>query len=143
MKISLIKFGRIKYEEIGVLTEHYAKRIKPFCPFENYAVKEDKKSIATASLALKTQFVISCDERGRLMDSLSFSKQLLTWIETYPKGIAFIVGGSYGHPPEVTSLAKEQIALAKMVLTSDLAYLMLMEQIYRAFNIANGTPYHH
>jgi 23S rRNA (pseudouridine1915-N3)-methyltransferase len=59
------------------------------------------------------------------------------------KELIFVIGGPYGFPEEVYEKATSKISLSKMTFPHQLARLLCIEQIYRAFTILNGEPYHH
>lgn len=88
-----------------------------------------------------SEYVILLDERGRSMSSVEFS-QYLERISVQ-KPIAIIIGGAYGVDDSVTQRADNVISLSNMVFPHMLVRLILIEQLYRAQEIARGGPYHH
>ncbi len=132
----------------------YSEKIARFCDFELIRIKspplargqkeqkiqEEAKSILSK---LKDQdHLILFDERGKTSDSLDFSKQFQTAMDSNPKRIVFLIGGAFGVSDKVQDRANKKIALSKMVMNHHVALVAALEQIYRAFTIQNGIPYH-
>lgn len=82
-------------------------------------------------------YTLALSEEGSQIDSVTFAKM----IEKYPD-ISFIIGGAFGLSEEVKKKADYVLSLSKMTLPHELAYLVLVEQIYRAERILEGHPYH-
>lgn len=82
------------------------------------------------------------DERGVLMDSLSFAKDVLGQAQRNSVDLAFVVGGDEGLSPQVRQRAHKTLSLSPLVLPHRLARLVLIEQLYRGFTILRGEPYH-
>lgn len=80
---------------------------------------------------------ILLDERGRMMSSIAFSKYLTPRLRT-----RFVIGGSEGVSEKIRQHAEEILSFSPMTFTHEHIRLLLMEQIYRAFSISKGTPYH-
>jgi len=78
------------------------------------------------------------DERGREFSSVGFAQFLKD-----KDSIDFVIGGSFGVSAEVKETAKGSIALSKMTLTHEMARLLFLEQLYRAYTILKGKEYHH
>jgi 23S rRNA (pseudouridine1915-N3)-methyltransferase len=84
---------------------------------------------------------IALDERGASMTSPEFSRRLERWLAA-GRPVAFLIGGATGLAPEVREAADHTLSLSEMVLPHKLAVLVIAEQIYRAGEIARGSPYH-
>lgn len=85
--------------------------------------------------------VILLDERGELLSSLQFSQKLTSAMAT--KEVIFVIGGAYGVDDDFREKADLSLSLSRMVFPHQIARLVLVEQIYRAFAISRNLPYHH
>ena len=110
---------------------------------------EDKKGggqKAEAELLLKSipkgAVIVTLDERGKLLNSPEFSKQLAGWRDNGAPCVCFVIGGADGLIKELRSQAHASISFGKMVWPHMLARVMLCEQLYRAVSILAGSPYH-
>jgi 23S rRNA (pseudouridine1915-N3)-methyltransferase len=90
---------------------------------------------------LPDDYVVVLDERGEEFDSVRFARWLGQRIED-ARRLVFVVGGAEGLSPELRSGASLQLRLSALTLQHDLALLLLSEQIYRAYTILAGRPYH-
>ncbi len=132
----------------------YAKKIRPFGPFEIKEIKPKKhgrdqadfKKSAESQLLLgqiKDQdLVVLLDEKGKDLDSMEFSKRLTRWQNSGKKRLVFVIGGAYGVSEEIKSRAQESIRLSSLTMNHWMAQAVLLEQIYRAHAIQKGLPYH-
>lgn len=147
MKLRLVKIGRIAHPEIRVLCERYAERLAAFIKVEIHELKDDSTFSRAGErwdLATPGHLLIALDERGKLGDSRQLAAQLRGHIDNPTvKSLTFLVGGPMGLPDSWRQTATALQSLTPMTLTSDMAWLLLTEQIYRALNILKGTPYHH
>ena len=156
MLIQLITVGKIKEPHLLPALETYEKRLSPFCKFslnslpavklpENPSPKEIQKALATESIsiqkAVKGAFLPLCIE-GKLFSSEEFSELLTQKLPLSYSSVSFVIGSSFGLDEQLKSSAKWKISLSSMTFPHALAAVMLMEQIYRAFQIAQNTRYH-
>ncbi|MDO5530634.1 23S rRNA (pseudouridine(1915)-N(3))-methyltransferase RlmH [Sutterella sp.] len=86
-------------------------------------------------------FVIVLDEHGRDLTTTEFAKSLAGWMSEADR-LVFVIGGPDGLSPEVKGLARATMRLSAMTLPHALARVLLTEQIYRAWSISAGHPYH-
>ena len=110
---------------------------------------EDKKgggSTAEALLLRKAipdgAFLMTMDERGRVMTSPEFANKLAGWRDNSQRDLAIVIGGADGIAPDLRAEADFSLSFGKMVWPHMLARVMLTEQLYRAANILSGGPYH-
>lgn len=101
--------------------------------------REGGKLLARAG---KGSYLVVLAEKGKSFDSLSFSKWLETMAINGRPDITFIVGGSAGLDEEVFNKGDMLMSLSPMTFPHQLARLVLIEQIYRAFSLLKGSPYH-
>ena len=145
MKIRLIKIGRVK-KEFKDLIETYQQRLKTFSKIE--IVEYKNNSIAKKNIlefqSKENGLVICLNEKGKQVSSQNLADEITNYRSNSTiKYVNYIVGDPYGLPREITDIAQSSWSLSKLTFPSDIAWLLLVEQIYRAFNIIQGTPYHH
>lgn len=88
-------------------------------------------------------YLILLDERGREYSSVEFARKVQHWQTLRNKKIIFLIGGAYGFDKSVYNRMNDMFSLSKMTLSHQLVRLVFMEQLYRAFSILHGDPYHH
>lgn len=86
--------------------------------------------------------VILLDERGKDVSSEDVARILIKASDDGTP-LCFVVGGPFGHGAAVTQRADEAVRVSRMVLNHSVAYIVLAEQLYRAWTIVRGEPYHH
>lgn len=138
------------------IAEDYKKRISRYMSFEEINVKEEKY-LKTSSLEIvkekeakrilskitKDDFLVLMDERGDVKDSKSLARFIDLNAINGIKRIVFVIGGAYGSHESLFKEARLTLSLSKMILPHDMAKIILLEQIYRAFTIIKGEPYSH
>jgi len=102
-------------------------------------LERESERIAAALPAACTRIVL--DERGTMLDSVRFARELQRW-RGAGKDLAFLIGGADGLSPRVKAAALATISLSSMTLPHGLARVLLAEQLYRAHTIATAHPYH-
>jgi 23S rRNA (pseudouridine1915-N3)-methyltransferase len=89
------------------------------------------------------EYVITLDERGRLVTSEQMAELLAQAGEQGSPCLTFCIGGPFGHGPQVAARANDSISLSKCVMNHAVAHVVLAEQLYRAWTILRNEPYHH
>lgn len=156
MKIQLLVIGKTDEAYLTEGVEKYAKRLKHYVPFEikvipdlknRKALTEEQQKKAEGDLLLmqlqQGDDIILLDENGTRHDSVSFSKTLERLMNSGSKRLIFIIGGPYGFSEAVYARAKSKISLSPMTFSHQMVRLIFIEQLYRAFTILKGEPYHH
>ena len=145
LSISIFAVGKLKERFWKDACAEYLKRLGGYAKVTVREIPDSNKEREAESLlaALPDQGpIILLDIRGKEVSSEALSKK----IETYALGgtsqIAFIIGGSDGVTKEVRERATERISFGPITLPHNLARVVLLEQIYRAFKIARHEPYH-
>lgn len=154
-RLKIIAVTENKEKWIQSATELYQEKIEHFAKCEVVAIKPYKAARAATAEKVKKEseailkkidskdYIILCDEKGKSYSSTNFSAHLQKTIETNSsKTITFIIGGAYGVSDELRAQAQEKLKLSDMVMNHYVAHTVLMEQIYRAFTIVKGLPYH-
>lgn len=157
MKIKIYAIGKIKdFYKLGA--DEYVKRLSSYCKIEIVELKDEslpekpsKKEIQKA-IDLEGKRVVAQLKEGEYLISLDLNKKEYTSeefaafiskkLESHGANISFVIGGSYGLSEELKSRVNASICLSKMTFPHQLARLILLEQIYRAFKILNNETYH-
>lgn len=134
MKLKLLSIGKTKESWLEEAIGEYLKRLP--CPFEFHLFKDRPKLVEAAQ---KERRLILLDPQGDQLTSEAFSKFLIKEIELGGATACFVIGDADGLPPE---LKGSKISLSKLTFTHQMARLILLEQVFRAFEIDRGSPYH-
>jgi 23S rRNA (pseudouridine1915-N3)-methyltransferase len=156
MTIKLIAIGKTDNKAIIDLIEEYSKRLNFYIKFEQEIIPDLKntKSLSEAlqkekegELILKklvpSDELILLDEQGKSYTSLDFSQYIQKKMNSGLKQLIFVIGGPYGFSDQVYSRANGKVSLSKMTFSHQMIRPFFIEQIYRAFTILRGEPYHH
>jgi 23S rRNA (pseudouridine1915-N3)-methyltransferase len=156
MKIVFLTIGKTINKHLIELQNDYQERLKHYIPFDYIAIPELKNNRnlteaeqkeKEADLILKafepTDEIILLDENGKLYGSVDFSDFISKKIMGNQKRIVFVVGGPYGFSQRVYNRANGLISLSKMTFSHQMVRIIFAEQLYRAFTILRGEPYHH
>jgi 23S rRNA (pseudouridine1915-N3)-methyltransferase len=153
MRITVVCVGRLKERYWQDAAAEYLKRLKPYARVEIVEVPDqdvtadEPRALAAEAVTIARVLpegapVVTLDIGGKARSS----EQLAEWIEqmgTSGKShIAFVIGGAAGLHADVRERADECISLGPMTLPHQLARVVLLEQLYRAFRIIRGEPYH-
>ena len=111
------------------------------------ALSKDQIKAKEGELILKnirpTDDLILLDEHGKEYTSVELAKVIQEKISYTGKDMVFVIGGAYGFSPEVYSRANSKISLSRMTFSHQMVRAIFAEQLYRAFTIMKGEPYHH
>ena len=156
MKITLLTVGKTDKDWVKDGLDIYVSRLKHYIPFSVVEIPELKNVSALTKDQIKTREgelilknvrptddLILMDERGRQYTSVELSKVLQDKISYIGKDIVFVIGGAYGFSEAVYNRANSKISLSKMTFSHQMVRAIFAEQIYRAFTIMRGEPYHH
>ncbi len=152
MKISLFIVGKTTFPYVQQGIEDYTKRLGRWVEFDISVIKDSK--LQHADLIKKQEaeylnariqeqdFVILLDERGTQYSSEKFASKISDW-QIHHKRIVFVIGGAYGFDKNIYDRANATISFSAMTFSHQIIRLMFMEQLYRAYTIIHGLPYHH
>lgn len=140
MKIHLGAIGKLKEPYFVAAEEEYRKRLRPYCTL---TVHEAKDEVALLRALPDGAHLYVFDERGDALTSTQFA-ELLAAEAQHGAGtpIALLVGGADGHSDAVRKRAKKLIAFGRLTIAHRLVRILVLEQLYRAFKINRGEPYH-
>ncbi len=143
MKIKIAWIGKTKEAAIQILTDDYLKRIARYAEVSGLVVKDEAAILNLAHVERQKERhrLIVLDSRGRQFSS----EELAQWLEreqiqSIP--LLFAIGGADGFSETTRREAALTLSLGKMTLPHELARVVLLEQIYRAFTILKNHPYH-
>lgn len=145
MKIKIAWIGKTKEPAIASLTKEYLKRISRYAQVEGLALRDEADLLAKCGAAGKSDSkstLVLMDSRGKEFSSEQFAKFLGDYQDRNPLPLVFAIGGADGFDADARSRAQHVISLGKMTLAHELARVVLLEQVYRAFTILKGHPYH-
>lgn len=145
MKIKIAWIGKTKEPAIESLTAEYVKRISRFAEVTAVAVKDEGAILSLAKgerQAMKERHkLVLLDSRGKQLSSEELA-QFLDREQLNAIPLLFAIGGSDGFSEEARRQAAFTLSLGKMTLPHELARVVLVEQVYRAFTILKNHPYH-
>ena len=144
MKLTIAWIGKTKNPAIQSLTDEYVKRLRQFAEVEGVSLKDE-----TALLKLcgrdgrgARSGLILFDSRGKQLSSEEFAQFLRERQERNPAPLVFAIGPADGFSETALKQADSAVSLGKMTIAHELARIVVLEQIYRAFTILKGHPYH-
>lgn len=158
MRITLITVGKIKEKYFTGAIEEYSKRLSRYCKLDiieladektpdnasdalNEQIKE-KEGLRILSVIPDNSYVIALAIEGKQLDSVELSEKISKLGVDGNSNIVFIIGGSLGLHRSVIKRADYLLSFSKMTFPHQLMRVILLEQIYRSYRIANNEPYH-
>jgi 23S rRNA (pseudouridine1915-N3)-methyltransferase len=136
-KIKIVSIGGWKEPWLSAAVEEYSRRLRPNLSIEWIHPKDNTQLL---QLAEKADRPVALDPNGKLRSSPDFSTWLIDAFEKRGCRLTLLIGGPDGLPEELQ--VAEKISLSPLTFTHQLTRLILMEQLYRALEIARGSPYH-
>jgi 23S rRNA (pseudouridine1915-N3)-methyltransferase len=156
MKITLLVVGKTDAAYLQEGMDIYLKRLPHYINFSFEVIPDIKKGKNTNPEIQKNkegELILSklgpvkelhlFDEKGKSYASVEFSKFIEKKMISGPKELLFVIGGPYGFSKEVYQRATSKISLSRMTFSHQMVRLLCIEQIYRAFTLLKGEPYHH
>lgn len=151
MRFRLIWVGKTKDEHIRSLVEEYLKRLKRFVRCEVTALEPGRARGVFEGIedegrrilsALRTEgLTILLDVEGQEWSSAGLAAEVEKWQNAGMKDVAFVIGGHNGVSAEVAKRANVRWSLSRLTLTHEMARVVLVEQLYRAYTIIHRLPY--
>ena len=156
VNLTLITVGRTDVKWVREGLELYTSRLKHYVPFSVTEIPELKKVSALTEQQIKEKEgelilkligpqdrVVLLDERGRTFRSAEWAAWMEKTMSSGSKNLVFVIGGAYGFSEAVYARAQEQLSLSAMTFSHQMVRVIFAEQLYRAFTILRGEPYHH
>ncbi len=144
MKLRVCWIGKSKEAATQALTAEYVKRLARYLPTETLESSSEAALLAQLEKAPgRTQpLLVLLDAGGRQMSSEEFAEFLKQHLDRGTQALWFAVGPADGFSDQARAAACFRLSLGKMTLAHELARVVLLEQLYRAFTILHGHPYH-
>lgn len=156
MKITFLCIGKTGKKFLEEGEQEYLNRLKHYVKIERIElpdlknakkltkeqVKKEEGNLFLSKIPQGDQLVL-LDERGKQYSSIEFSSFLERKNVSGLKGITFLVGGAYGFSEEVYARSNSKISLSAMTFSHQMIRMIFFEQLYRAYTILKGEPYHH
>ena len=156
MKLKLITVGKTveKYlkEGIGI----YTGRLGHYASFEMVELPDLKQTSSLSEAQIKeregemilktvrpSDYLILLDERGKMLSSKELARDLEQKSAHLSRDVVFVIGGPYGFSDAVYERCDGKLSLSRMTFSHQMVRLLFVEQLYRAFTIIKGEPYHH
>ena len=158
MKVRIVCTGKLKERFYSDAAAEFMKRLTRYCDPEILELPDEKvpdtPSDAEIGLVKATEcrrmleklgpseYVVALDPNGKQLSSEKFAEMLKGLMVNGKSRITFLIGGSYGLTDDIRKRADRVISFSEMTFSHQIFRIMLLEQIYRAFKIINGEPYH-
>ncbi len=156
MQIQLILTGKTRFPFVREGMGEYTKRLKRYTGFQLRTLPDLKNTGSWPQSRVMQEegrriikslsdrdYAVLLDERGKAMGSIEFAEFLERRQQDPARNLVFIVGGAFGFSPEMYERGDMLLSLSKMTFSHQLVPLIFIEQLYRAFTIIGGAPYHH
>lgn len=156
MKITFLTVGKTEDTYLKDGIEKYLKRLKHYTKLaiieidelkNTKALTQEQQKSKEAELILKKitpqDYVILLDENGSTLTSEKFAAYIDKKAIASVSNLVFIVGGPYGFDPSVYARGNDKLSLSAMTFSHQMVRLFFVEQLYRAYTIIKGEPYHH
>lgn len=156
MKLTLITVGKTDVKWVKDGLDIYLSRLARYVPFsidelpqlknvgnltqEQIKEKEGQNLLSRIG---SSDFVVLLDDKGKELTSMQWAHQLEDWMSHSSQNIVFVIGGAYGFSPSLYQRAQAKLSLSRMTFSHQMVRVIFTEQLYRAFTILKGEPYHH
>ena len=140
MKVTLAVVGRLKESYLVAAEDEYRKRLRPFCTLAVHEAKDEAGLLAALPAGAH---LYAFDERGEAITSAAFA-ELISHEQQHGGGapVVLAIGGADGHSDAVRARARKLISFGRLTIAHRLVRVLVLEQLYRAFKILRGEPYH-
>ena len=156
MKIALLQTGKTseKYLTEGIAI--FEERLRKYSAFEIFTVPDirNTRNMTAQEQMIKEgeqilrflrldDYVVILDRKGKEFSTLEFSSWLEKMFMIQKKRIVFVIGGAWGFSEEIRRKADMSLSLSQLTFSHQIVRLLFLEQLYRAFTVLKGEPYHH
>lgn len=161
MRVSVLAFGKLKTAGLREAANYYARLLKPWVTFQEIELKPLPVSEKSAAVRARiqgeeTDFLLKristqcggtsaiylLDERGRARPTSAWAQDVRDWEATGPTELVFCIGSSLGFGDEIRARARDLLSFGPQTLSHELARVVLLEQLFRAWSVTRGHPYH-
>jgi 23S rRNA (pseudouridine1915-N3)-methyltransferase len=158
MQIKIVAVGRIKETFLQEGIAEFEKRLRPYAKLQILEIGDEKRPVSASasveSMAKEKEgqrilsavpsgsLLVALDIHGISLSSEGLADAFREWEMAGTSPVTFVIGGDLGLSPAVLERSDLRISLSKMTFTHPMARFLLLEQVYRAFRILRGEPYH-
>ncbi len=144
MKLTIAWIGKTKNAAIQSLTDDYIKRLKQFAEAEGLALKDESALLKLCGREANStrRYLVLLDSGGKQLSSEELAQFIRGHLDRNPRPLLFAIGPADGFAENTRNHADFVLSLGRMTIAHELARVMLLEQLYRAFTIIKGHPYH-
>jgi 23S rRNA (pseudouridine1915-N3)-methyltransferase len=144
VKLTVAWIGKTKNPAIQSLSDEYLKRLKQYAEVDGISLKDEPALLKISGREGRNprRYVVLLDSRGKQLSSEEFAQFIRSHQERNPTPLLFATGPTNGFSENTRSHADFTLSLGKMTIAHELARIVLLEQLYRAFTILQGHPYH-
>lgn len=132
--------GKTRRPELRAVLDDYVKRISRYSPVEIAEIRDESAALKKLDADRAANLVL-LDAGGKTLDSEVFAKWLGELRDRGTRELVFLCGDADGFPETLRHRAQHKVSLSAMTFSHELARVMLVEQLYRAFAILSGSPY--
>jgi 23S rRNA (pseudouridine1915-N3)-methyltransferase len=153
MKIEFWVLGKTSFKYLDEGIQDYQKRLKRFTDFQTVIIPDIKANDPKTFINKEAKQVLDklnpedqlilLDDKGKNYTSIQFAEEIEKRQMLHQKKIIFLVGGAYGFDDSIYKRANALLSLSSMTFSHQIIRLVFLEQLYRAFTIIKGLPYHH
>jgi 23S rRNA (pseudouridine1915-N3)-methyltransferase len=151
MRLRVIWTGKTRDANLRSLADGYLKRLSHFVRCDVTELREsanaesrtgiDRDSKRISDALQSAAVVVLLDAGGNEWTSQQLAKEIQKWENSGTKEVAFVVGGPRGVSAELSERADKRWSMSRLTLTHEMARVLLLEQLYRAYTIVHGLPY--
>jgi 23S rRNA (pseudouridine1915-N3)-methyltransferase len=142
VKLRVAWIGKTKEASIQALTAEYLKRLTRYVPTESHELRSEAALMELVAAERTRPFLVLLDSRGKQLSSEDLAEFVREHQDRGTQTLLFAIGPADGFGEESRRAASHTLSLGKMTLPHELARVVLLEQLYRAFTILKGHPYH-
>lgn len=153
MKVEFWVLGKTTFKYLDEGIKDYSKRMTRLTDFQMVVLPDIKANDPKSFMSKEAKQILEklkpedqlilLDERGKMYSSIQFAQEIEKRQMLLQKKIIFLVGGAYGFDESVYKRSNAQLSLSPMTFSHQLVRVLFLEQLYRAFTIIKGLPYHH
>ena len=146
LHVMLITCGKLKEKYLQDAGKEYKKRLGGYITLTEKELDDgpdmEAESVRIEKAIPEGAYVITLEIEGKELTSVQFAEAIEKLMNDGESRICFIIGGSEGIAENIKAIAKEHLSFSKMIFPHQLMRVIFMEQLYRAFKIIKGEPYH-
>jgi 23S rRNA (pseudouridine1915-N3)-methyltransferase len=156
MKIAFLQTGKTSERYLNEGITMFEERIRKYSTFEILTVPDLRRTRNLPAQEQKIRegeqilrffrnddYIVILDEKGKEFSTIEFSSWLEKIFMLQKKRIVFVIGGAWGFSEEILKKADMSVSLSRLTFSHQMVRLLFLEQLYRAFTVIKGEPYHH